>query len=52
MLAVIDAATGFGLGIPAGEVFLTVVNHAVVDLNAAIVSDGDYLSLYPPIGGG
>lgn len=39
-------------GIPAGEVFLTVVNHAVVDLNAAIVSDGDYLSLYPPIGGG
>lgn len=39
-------------GIPPGEVFLTVVNHKVVDLHQAIVADGDHLGLYPPIGGG
>lgn len=39
-------------GIPAGEVFLATVNHAVVDLDTAIVSDGDRLGLYPPAGGG
>ena len=39
-------------GIPAGEVFLATVNHAVVDLDTAVVSDGDQLSLYPPAGGG
>jgi molybdopterin converting factor small subunit len=39
-------------GIPAGEVFLATVNNAVVDLDTAIVTDGDQLSLYPPAGGG
>jgi len=39
------------LSVPAGEVAITVLNGRVADLDA-IVSNGDRVELYPPIGGG
>lgn len=40
------------VGIPPGEVQLAVLNGSLVELNEAIVSDGDEVKLYPPINGG
>lgn len=41
-----------GLGIPAGEVVLVVLNGELADLSSANVTDKDRVELYPPIGGG
>jgi sulfur carrier protein ThiS len=40
------------LGLPSGEVAIAVVNGSAVALEEALVSDGDCVQLYPPIGGG
>jgi len=40
------------LGIPAGEVFLVIINGQLVDLQEAIVSEQDDVKLYPAINGG
>ena len=40
------------LGIPAGEVMLSVVNDNAVDLNSAVVNDSDTVQFYPPTDGG
>ena len=40
------------LGIPADEIFLTVVNKEAVDLDSALVKTGDRVEVYPPMGGG
>lgn len=40
------------LGLPSGEVAIAVVNGSAVVLEEALVSDGDRVQLYPPIGGG
>ena len=47
LLALIES-----LGLPPGEVAIAVVNGSAVALEAALVSDGDRVQLYPPIGGG
>jgi len=39
-------------GIPTGEIYLVVLNGTLVDLDETIVSDGDELKLFSPIGGG
>ena len=41
-----------GLGIPAGEIYLAVVNGELVDLQEAFVSERDEVRLFPAIGGG
>lgn len=40
------------LGLPSAEVAIAVVNGSAVSLEEALVSDGDRVQLYPPIGGG
>lgn len=40
------------LGLPSAEVAIAVVNGIAVSLEEALVSDGDQVQLYPPIGGG
>ena len=40
------------LGIPAGEVAVVAVNRRAVPLAGAVVTDGDRVELYPPMGGG
>jgi sulfur carrier protein ThiS len=40
------------LGLPAGEIAVVAVNHRAISLEEAIVSDGDRVELYPPLGGG
>lgn len=40
------------LGLPSAEVAIAVVNGSTVSLEEALVSDGDRVQLYPPIGGG
>ncbi len=40
------------LGVPPGEVALTVINGSLVDLEQTLVSDSDRVELYPPVGGG
>ena len=40
------------LGVPAGEVAIVVVNHQAVTEADPLLSDGDVLELYPPLGGG
>lgn len=47
LLALIES-----LGLPSGEVAIAVVNGSAVALEEALVSDGDRVQLYPPIGGG
>jgi sulfur carrier protein ThiS len=39
-------------GIPLGEVALIVLNQELVELDQAIVTNGDEVRLYPPIDGG
>ena len=39
-------------GIPPGEIYLVVLNGALVDLHETIVSKDDELKLFSPIGGG
>ena len=41
-----------GLGIPPAEVALVVVNGALVQDEAPIISKNDLVELYPPMGGG
>ena len=41
-----------GLGIPAAEIGLAVVNGELVDLQTAFVSPQDVVKLYPPVSGG
>lgn len=40
------------LGIPIGEVNLTVVNKELVELEEAVVKNEDEVRIYPPMGGG
>ena len=40
------------LGIPLGEIAVTVLNGVAVDLESASASDGDHVELFPPVGGG
>ncbi len=40
------------LGVPPAEVAIAVVNGNAVSFEDALVSDGDRVQLYPPIGGG
>ena len=40
------------LGIPIGEVNLTVVNRELVELSEAVVTNDDEVRIYPPMGGG
>ena len=40
------------LGIPTAEVFLTVLNGEVVELEQTMVSDPDEVKLFPDISGG
>jgi sulfur carrier protein ThiS len=40
------------LGIPAEEVAFASVNGEMAELNSALVSPGDRVELYPPMGGG
>ena len=40
------------LGVPTGEIMLTVVNNEVVDLKTSVVNDQDTVQLYPPSNGG
>jgi len=39
-------------GIPIGEIYLVVLNGTLADLHETIVSEGDELKLFSPIGGG
>ena len=39
-------------GIPIGEIYLVVLNGTLADLHKTIVSEGDELKLFSPIGGG
>ena len=39
-------------GIPLGEIYLVVLNGTLADLHETIVSEGDELKLFSPIGGG
>ncbi len=41
-----------GMGVPPAEVAITVVNGNAVSLEEVVVSDGDRVQLYPPVGGG
>ena len=41
-----------GLGIPAGEVALVVINGSLAQEEIPVVSDEDKVELYPPMGGG
>ena len=41
-----------GLGIPPGEVALVVINGALTQEEAPIISEDDQVELYPPMGGG
>jgi sulfur carrier protein ThiS len=38
--------------LPLGEVAVVAVNGLAIPLEEAIVSDGDRVELYPPLGGG
>jgi hypothetical protein len=40
------------LGVPAGEVMLSVVNDDAVDLHNAVVNDSDTVQFYPATDGG
>ena len=40
------------LGLPEGEIAVVAVNGRAVSLEDALVSDGDRVELYPPLGGG
>lgn len=40
------------LGLPEGEIAVVAVNRRAISLEEAIVSDGDRVELYPPLGGG
>lgn len=40
------------LGIPIGEVNLTVVNRELVELPEVVVTNDDEVRIYPPMGGG
>jgi len=40
------------LGLPEGEIAVVAVNRRATSLEEAIVSDGDRVELYPPLGGG
>lgn len=40
------------LGLPEGEIAVVAVNRRTISLEEAIVSDGDHVELYPPLGGG
>ena len=40
------------LGLPEGEIAVVAVNRHAISLEEAIVSDGDRVELYPPLGGG
>jgi sulfur carrier protein ThiS len=40
------------LGLPKAEIAVVAVNRRAISLEAAIVSDGDRVELYPPLGGG
>jgi sulfur carrier protein ThiS len=39
-------------GIPLGEVYLVVINGALVDMQETIVSEQSEVKLFPPVGGG
>jgi sulfur carrier protein ThiS len=41
-----------GLGIPVAEIYLTVINGELVELQTALVSQQDEVKLYPPVDGG
>ena len=41
-----------GLGIPAAEIHLVVVNGELVDLQDAVVRQDDVVKLFPPVSGG
>lgn len=41
-----------GLGVPAAEVHLVVVNNEAMETTDLLVSDGDVVRLFPPVGGG
>ena len=40
------------LGLPEGEIAVVAVNRRAISLEEAIVSDGDRVELFPPLGGG
>jgi sulfur carrier protein ThiS len=40
------------LGIPAGEIYLTVVNGQMAEPDKVLVADRDQVKLYPPVDGG
>ncbi len=40
------------LGLPEGEIAVVAVNSRAISLEEAIVSEGDRVELYPPLGGG
>lgn len=40
------------LGVPIGEVAIALVNGRAVEMETAMVSDQDQVTLYPPVGGG
>ncbi len=41
-----------GLGIPAADIHLAVVNGKLVEMEEAVVSDQDEVKIFPPVGGG
>lgn len=41
-----------GLGIPAADIHLVVVNGQLVEMEDALVSDQDEVKIFPPVGGG
>lgn len=41
-----------GLGVPAAEVHLVVVNDEAMETTDLLVSNGDVVRLFPPVGGG
>ena len=40
------------MGIPIAEVYMTVLNGELVDMDEIMVSDGDEVRLYSPMDGG
>jgi hypothetical protein len=40
------------LGVPLGEIAIVTVNRVLVHLEEVLVSDGDTLEFYSPVGGG